>query len=65
MGKLRDSLHEYNRAIELDPHDAKVYYNRGNTYLAMGYILKSSTLYNLIFLERMKRHIKTLIDQLS
>lgn len=36
LGKLKDSLYEYNRAIELDPEDARTLYNRGNTYLALG-----------------------------
>jgi len=37
IGKLRDSLYEYDKAIELDKTDAKIHYNRGNTNLAMGY----------------------------
>jgi len=33
---LRDSLDEYDKALELDRTDAKIHYNRGNTNLAMG-----------------------------
>jgi len=36
IGKLRDSLYEYDKAIDLDKSDAKIHYNRGNTNLAMG-----------------------------
>ena len=36
IGKLRDSLDEYDKALELDRTDAKIHYNRGNTNLARG-----------------------------
>lgn len=36
LGDLKLSLGEYNRAILLDPSDARTLYNRGNTYLALG-----------------------------
>ena len=36
LGELEQSLEFYNKAIKLDPNDSRNYYNRGNTYLALG-----------------------------
>lgn len=36
LGQLELSLEFYNRAIDIDPTDDRTYYNRGNTYLALG-----------------------------
>lgn len=30
-----ESLAEYNKALALDPNDARTLFNRGNTYLAL------------------------------
>jgi len=30
-----ESLAEYNKALNLDPNDARTLFNRGNTYLAL------------------------------
>lgn len=35
---LKESLTVYNEAIKIDPNDARTLYNRGNTYLALGYV---------------------------
>jgi len=37
MGDLKNSLYEYNRAVDADPSDARTLYNRGNSYLALGF----------------------------
>jgi hypothetical protein len=30
---LQDAKDDYDKALELDPNDATIYYNRGNVYL--------------------------------
>ena len=36
LGDLEGSLEYFSEAIKIDPNDARTYYNRGNTYLALG-----------------------------
>lgn len=35
-GQVKDSLHYYDKAIQLNPNDSKAYNNRGNAYFRLG-----------------------------
>ena len=36
LGELKESLELYDQSILLDDEDARTFFNRGNTYLALG-----------------------------
>ena len=40
-GQAQAALADYNRALELDPRQARVYNNRANCYAAMGYLVEA------------------------
>jgi tetratricopeptide (TPR) repeat protein len=41
IGKLKEAIRDYSRAIEIDPKYANAYSNRGNTYLKQGMFKES------------------------
>ena len=36
LGKLDEAIADYDKAIRLDPDDARTYYNRGNANISLG-----------------------------
>jgi len=36
LGELRTAIEHMDKALDLDPNDARSYYNKGNTLMALG-----------------------------
>ncbi|GAB4341160.1 MAG: hypothetical protein Kow0089_15330 [Desulfobulbaceae bacterium] len=42
-GRLQEALELFNKAISVDPYNARAYHNRGETYLMLGRIVEGNT----------------------